>query len=190
MGEVYRWATGEAIAKIDKKADAEIIAGAGVDTTQPRKVYGLKSQATAFSALGSYTMPGVADVIKDAVLQAKKNGFTANVAFVAYDALPAIEGAKDANGNYLYNQLTGYLGQVKIVPSANLTAKQIFVADSSVCHIKRRPGYEFEVIRNGAKDGFDVYVRRAYQALIKAGDKGGAIWVADYSTAITAITKA
>lgn len=190
LGQVQSWATNEAVALIDAKADAEILAGAGADVTAPRKVYGLKGQVTAFSALGKYTRPTVADVILDAIMQIRKAGFIANVAFVSFDALPAIRGAKDANGNYLYNQQTGVLGQVTIVPSANLAAAQILVADSTRLRIKKRPVIEIELKRNAAKDGYDVYVRRAIQALVKKGDKGAGIWVNDSDAAITSITKA
>ena len=189
LGQVQSWATNEAVALIDAKADSEILSGAGADVTAPRKVYGLKGQVTAFSALGKYTRPTVADVILDAVLQIRKAGFIANVAFVSFDALPAIRGAKDANGNYLYNQQTGVLGQVAIVPSAKLTAAQILVADSTRLRIKKRPTIEIEIKRNAAKDGYDVYVRRAIQALVKKGDKGAGIWVNDSAAAITSITK-
>lgn len=189
FGQVADWVNNEAVAGIEAKADKEIIAGAGADGSAPRKIYGVKDQATAFAALGAYTMPTVADVIKDATLQIRKAGFTANLAIVSFDALPAIEGAKDANGNLMYNQITGYLEQTRIVPSAALEAKQIFVCDSTKVRIKRRPTIEVEIKRNAAKDGYDIYVRRAYQALIKKGDKGAAVWVADSSTAITAITK-
>ena len=189
LGQVQSWATNEAVALIDAKADGEILAGAGADVSAPRKVYGLKGQVTAFSALGKYTRPTVADVILDAVLQIRKAGFIANVAFVSFDALPAIRGAKDANGNYLYNQQTGVLGQVTIVPSAKLTAAQILVADSTRLRIKKRPTIEIELKRNAAKDGYDVYVRRAIQALVKKGDKGAGIWVNDSTAAITSITK-
>ena len=189
LGQVQSWATNEAVALIDAKADAEILAGAGADVSAPRKVYGIKGQVTAFSALGKYTRPTVADVILDATLQIRKAGFIANVAFVSFDALPAIRGAKDANGNYLYNQQTGVLGQVAIVPSANLTAAQMLVADSTKLRIKKRPVIEIELKRNAAKDGYDVYVRRAIQALVKKGDKGAGIWVNDSTAAITSITK-
>lgn len=189
LGQVQSWATNEAVALIDAKADSEILAGAGADVTAPRKVYGLKGQVTAFSALGKYTRPTVADVILDAVLQIRKAGFIANVAFVSFDALPAIRGAKDANGNYLYNQQTGVLGQVAIVPSSKLTAAQILVADSTRLRIKKRPTIEIELKRNAAKDGYDVYVRCAIQALVKKGDKGAGIWVNDSTAAITSITK-
>ena len=189
LGQVQSWATNEAVALIDAKADAEILAGAGADVSAPRKVYGIKGQVTAFSALGKYTRPTVADVILDATLQIRKAGFIANVAFVSFDALPAIRGAKDANGNYLYNQQTGVLGQVAIVPSANLTAAQMLVADSTKLRIKKRPVIEIEIKRNAAKDGYDVYVRRAIQALVKKGDKGAGIWVNDSTAAITSITK-
>ena len=189
LGQVQSWATNEAVALIDAKADGEILTGAGADVSAPRKVYGLKGQVTAFSALGKYTRPTVADVILDAVLQIRKAGFIANVAFVSFDALPAIRGAKDANGNYLYNQQTGVLGQVAIVPSAKLTAAQILVADSTRLRIKKRPTIEIEIKRNAAKDGYDVYVRRAIQALVKKGDKGAGIWVNDSTAAITSITK-
>ena len=44
LGQVQSWATNEAVALIDAKADSEILAGAGADVTAPRKVYGLKGQ--------------------------------------------------------------------------------------------------------------------------------------------------
>jgi Phage capsid family. len=188
LSEVYNWATNEAQAKIERKAETEVFKGAGADTTAPRKVYGIKGQAQAFKALGKYASANLADVIKDAILQAQKAGFVANAAYLPFDLLPTLQGLKDANGNYLYNQMTGYIGQVKVIPSVDLGATEAVVADTNAIKIKKRPVYELEIVRNAAKDGFDVYVRRAYQVVIKSGDKGGVIYVANTTTAITSIT--
>jgi HK97 family phage prohead protease len=189
MSEVAQWAQGEAIEFINDKVDAEVWNGAGAAGT-PRKVYGLKGQATAFAKVGTYEKATVADVILDAVAQAKKNGYTANVAIVPFGIEAELKGIKDVNGNYIYNQLTGMLAGVRILPSAAIGATEILVADSRCAKVLRRPSIEVEITRDADPDGWKVNVRKAVQTKVKAAHKLGLIYVADAETAKTAITKA
>ena len=187
---LYDWARNMGQRKLDEFADAEIANGTGADTSAAtkKKVYSLKSQATAFSALGTYASPTIADVLLDATAQAKKEGYNANVAFVSFADEASFRGIKDTTGHYLYNEATGMLGALRIVPSRQLSAGQVLVADSSVVRLKRRPVYELEIVRNAKQDGWDVYLRGAIQTLVKTPDKKGLIWIASLSAAITAIT--
>lgn len=187
---LYDWARNMGQRKLDEFADAEIFAGAGADTnaTTKKKVYGLKTQATAFSALATYASPTIADVLLDAIAQVKKEGYAANAAFVSFADEAAFRGLKDTTGHYLYNEATGMLGALRIIPSRQLTAGQVLVADTSVVKIKQRPTYELEIVRNAKQDGWDVYLRKAIQTLVKTPDKKGLIWIASLSAAITAIT--
>jgi HK97 family phage major capsid protein len=164
--------------------------GAGNDTNAKRKIYGLKSQATAFAKVGTYADAHVGDVIMDAVAQAKKNGYAANVAIVSFATEAELKGIKDKNGNYIYNQITGAFGPVRVLPSAVMGEGEILVADTRCAKILRRPSIEVEITRDADLDGWKVNVRKAAQTKVKTAHKKGLIYVADKAAAITAITKA
>ena len=188
MAEVYSWAQTEALEFINDKVDSEVWNGAG-SPSAPRKIFGLKGQATAFAKVASYADANVGDVIMDAVAQAKKNGFAANVAIVSFGTEAELKGLKDKNGNYIYNQLTGMFGQVRILPSAVVGEKEILVADSRCARVLRRPSIEVEITRDADLDGWKVNLRKSAQTKVKAAHKLGLIYVADKTAAITAISK-
>lgn len=189
---LYDWARNMGQRKLDEFADKEIFDGAGADTnaTTQKKVYGLKTQATAFAALGTVASPTIADVLANAVAQAKKEGYNANVAWVSYADEASFRGIKDTTGHYLYNEATGMLGALRVLPSRQLTAGQVLVADTSVIKVKQRPTYELEIVRNAKQDGWDVYLRKSIQTQVKTPDKKGLIWIASTATAISALTPA
>lgn len=189
---LYDWARNMGQRKLDEFADKEIFDGAGADTnaTTQKKVYGLKTQATAFAALGTVASPTIADVLANAVAQAKKEGYNANVAWVSYADEASFRGIKDTTGHYLYNEATGMLGALRIVPSRQLSAGEVLVADLSVIKVKQRPTYELEIVRNAKQDGWDVFLRKSIQTQVKTPDKKGLIWIASTATAISALTPA
>lgn len=196
--EVYNWARNTAQVKIINFADTQILAGLGADTADagtgasPDKVYGLKGVAQAFSATGAkYTDATVADLILDAQMQALAKGFNIDMAFVTYAIYAQIRGLKDANGHYLYNEVTGMLSGVRIIPSAKLTSASLdmLLVDSSIVRIKERPVWELEIVRNAAKDGWDVYLRKAVQVLVKGNDVYGVIKVASAATSLATINQ-
>ena len=189
MNEVATWAQTEAMEFINDKVDSEVWNGAGNDTNAKKKIYGLKNQATAFAKVGTYADAHVGDVIMDAVAQAKKNGYAANVAIVSFATEAELKGLKDKNGNYIYNQLTGMFGQVRILPSAVVGENEILVADSRCARVLRRPAIELEITRDADLDGWKVNVRKAAQTKVKTAHKLGLIYVADKTAAITAISK-
>ena len=190
MNVVAQWATNEAQEFINDKVEAEVYNGAGNDTNAKKKVYGIKGQATAFSKLASYENANVADVIADAVAQAKKGGFIANGAIVSFGTEAELKGIKDKNGTPIYNQYTGMLGSIRILPSAVVGENEIFVADSRCAKVLRRPSVEIEITRDADLDGWKVNVRKAVQTKVKKAHKKGIIYVADKNTAISAINKA
>ena len=190
MSVVAQWATNEAQEFINDKVEAEVYNGAGNDTNAKKKVYGIKGQATAFSKLASYENANVADVIADAVAQAKKGGFIANGAIVSFGTEAELKGIKDKNGTPIYNQYTGMLGSIRILPSAVVGENEIFVADSRCAKVLRRPSVEIEITRDADLDGWKVNVRKAVQTKVKKAHKKGIIYVADKNTAISAINKA
>ena len=187
MTEICNWAQTEAVEFINDKVDAEVWNGAGNDTNAKRKIYGLKNQATAFSKLATYTNANVGDVILDAVAQAKKNGYAANVAIVSFTTEAELKAVKDANGNYIYNQLTGMFGPVRVLPSATIGEAEILVADSRCARVLRRPSIEVEITRDADLDGWKVNVRKSAQTKVKEAHKKGLIYVADKATALAAI---
>lgn len=186
---VYNWARTTAYRKVLQKVDTEICAGNGSDASQPKHIYGLKGAATAFTATGAHygTTASIADVILDAQAQAQAAGFNIDKVFVTWAEMAQIRGLKDANGNYLYDQVTGILNGVQIIPTSKLSTGELLAVDSNAVRIKERPTYEIEVARNAQLDGWDVYVRKAVQNLVKEFDKPGVIYVASVATAITAI---
>lgn len=189
MSEIYAWAQGEGLEFINDKVDSEVWNGAGNDTNAKRKIYGLKSQATAFAKVGTYADATVGDVILDAVAQAKKNGYAANVAIVSFATEAELKGLKDKNDNYIYNQLTGMFGQVRILASAAIGENEILVADSRCAKVLRRPSIEVEITRDADLDGWKVNLRKSAQTKVKTAHKKGLIYVADKAAEVTAISK-
>ena len=158
--------------------------------SKPLHVYGIKtSGSTAFAATGAkYENATIADVILDAIAQAKANGYSANVAIVPTAIEAQIRGLKDKNGNYLFNQVTGMFGQVRVITSDQLAATEILVADTSCVEIIDRGDYEMELERVAGKDGWRVWLRKSLQVKVPAPEKKGIIYVANVTTAIAAIT--
>ena len=190
--QLYNYCVNEGVRMIEAKLDEEIWKGVGADSgvgTSPNKVYGLKSQATAFSALAAHAVASAnaADVIFDAADQIAKEGFHANVAFVTWAILRTIKSLKDADGNYIYNQITGMLNGIRILPSDRLSSGEILVADTNAASVFAGNSYELEFIRNGAYDAYDVWFRKAAQTKVPTPNKKGLIYVASVSTAITAL---
>lgn len=186
---IYQWARTRGIARILRKADSLIWLGDGDDTTKSTHVYGLKtSGSTAFAETGAkYKNATVADVILDAIAQAKKNGFSANVAIVPFNIEAQLRGIKDKNGNYLFNQVTGMLGSVRIVTSDQLSATEILVADTSCVEIIDRGEYEMELERIASKDGWIVWLRKSFQVKVPTAEKKGVIYVGNVTTALAAL---
>lgn len=187
--QLFNYCVNEGSLMVDAKIDAEVCAGAGHDTNYPNKVYGLKGQATAFSALAASAIKGatVADVILDAADQIKKEGFNANAAFLTWALYRQLKNLKDDVGNYIFDKLTGMLDGIKIYPTSRLSSGEILVADSSCVEIYGGNSFELEFDRNASVDGYNVYFRKAVQVKVPAAKKKGLIYVASASTAIAAL---
>ena len=192
MTEIYNWAQNEAVEFINDKVDSEVWNGAGADTSAAtkKKIYGLKSQATAFSKVATYANATIGDVVLDAVAQAKKNGYTANVVICSFGTEAELKAVKDTTGNYLYNQLTGMFGPVRVLPSAAVADAEILVADSRCAKVLRRPSIEVEITRDADLDGWKVNVRKSAQTKVKAAHKKGLIYIANKATALSSIKPA
>ena len=190
LQQIYNYCVNEGVRLIEDKLDAEIAGGAGSDATYPYKIYGIKGAATAFSALaaGAVTAANVADVILDAADQVAKNGFTPNVAFLTWADYRKLRNLKDSTGNYLFDQVNGILGGLRVYPTAHLSAGEVIVADSTCVEIYAGNSYELEFDRNAAYDGYNVYFRKAAQVKIPAAKAKGVIYVASVTTAIAALT--
>ena len=186
---LYDFCVAEGQRIILKDIDAKVWNGAGSDASKPKEIYGIKGGATAFAKLGTYANANVGDVIIDAIAQVQKAGFRADVAIVSYGTLAELRGVKNTAGDYLYNQLTGMFGQVKVYPSDQLTDKEVLVADSYCAEIVIAPLYELEFSRQASTDSWRVDLRRHAQVKNPTSKKGGIVYVADTAAAITAITK-
>jgi len=188
---LYDWARNKAQEKMREFANAEIYGGAGADTnsTTQKKIYGLKSQATAFSGVGTYQDATIADLVKDAKIQAAKYGYNLNVAFLSWADYATLNGLKDANGRSIWDDREEVTIQgVRIIPSGVVSSGDMLLADTSAVSIKERPTYELEIVRNAKLDGWDVYLRKGLQVLVKTADKKGLIFIDAISTELAAIT--
>ena len=186
--ELVNFCINEGQVLIMNDLDTKIWSGEGNDTDKQKEIYGIKASATAFSGLATYKNATVADVIFDAVAQARKNGYVANAAIVSYVTEQEIRGIKDNNDRYMYNEVTGMLGQVRIVPSEKLSADEILVADSRCAEPFVGSTYELEITRKAETDSWRVDFRRLAQVKIPTPKKGGLIYVANKAEAITAVT--
>lgn len=187
--QLYNYCVNEGVRMIENKLDAEIAAGAGVDVTYPNKIYGLVSQATAFSAIASHAVDDatVADVILDAAAQIAKEGFNANAAFLGWADYRALQSVKDANGNYIFDQVRSLLAGIRVYPTTRLSSGALLVADTNAAEVYAGNGFELEFIRNGAYDAYDVYFRKAAQTKVPTANKKGLIYASSISTAIAAL---
>ena len=112
------------------------------------------------------------------------------MAIVSYGTLAKLRGVKNAQGNYLYNELTGMFGQVTVYPSDQLTDTELLVADSYCAEIIFAPLYELEFSRQASTDSWRVDLRRHVQVKLPTAKKNGVVYVANVSTAITSISEA
>ena len=190
---LYDWARGKAQDKLREFANKEIYSGAGADTnsTTKKKIYGLKSQATAFSGIGTYQDATIADLIKDAKLQAAKYGYNLNVAFMSWGDYATLNGLKDANGRSIWDDREEVTIQgVRIFPDANISSGDMLLADTAAVQIKIRPVYELEIVRNAKLDGWDVYLRGSLQTLVPSADQKGLIFIDAISTELASVNTA
>lgn len=188
--QLYNYCVNEGQRMILNKLDTEVWSGLGADSgagTSPDKIYGLKSQATAFSGLGKYQDATIADVLIDAAAQIAKEGFNANVAFVTWADYASLRGIKDAAGNYIFDQARSMLAGLTIYPTGKLGPTEAFVASTTCAEIIAGNSYELEFIRNGVYDAYDVFFRRAAQTKVTTPNKKGLIYVANTTTAKSAI---
>lgn len=189
---LYDYCVNEGQRLLEAKFDNEVFNGDGSDSSHPTDVYGLKGAATAFSALNASNVVDAneADVIADAAMQIAKEGFNANVAFVTWAEFAAIKALKDQNGNYLYNQLTGVLNGIRILPSTRLSSGEMLIADTAAASVYGGGNsYELEIIRNGAYDANDVYFRKRCQVKVATSSAKGLIYVSNVATAKAALHK-
>lgn len=194
--QLYNYCIGEGQRMINAKLDEEIWKGLGNDTANvstgasPDKIYGIKHYATAFSALSAYEDAGYADVLFDAAMQAAKEGYNANAAFVTWAEYAALINAKDKNGNRLFNAATQMLGSLRLYPTTRMSSKEALVADTYCAEPTAGNSFELEFIRNGAYDAYDVYFRRAAQVKITTPGAKGLIYIDNIDTAKAAINVA
>lgn len=192
--EVYNWARTTAQRKILAKVDTEIVSGLGADSgagTSTKKIYGLVTNAAChvdWTATGAkYKDATIADVILDGIAQAEAHGYTINRVYVTWAEKAQLDGLKNNNGDYIGRAVP--LNGITIVPTSKLSAGEILLVETGVVRIKERPTWELEIVRNAQLDGWDVYVRKAVQTLVKSNDKYGVIYVEDFEDAIEDITE-
>lgn len=187
---LYDFCVSEGERLILSDLDEKVWTGDGSDASNPTHIYGIKNVATAFAKLGEYDNPTQADVIADAVAQIRKAGYAANVAIVSYGTEATLKGSKDKNGNYIYDAVRGAIGQVTIIPSDKMADGEVLVADNTCADIFLANFYELEFSRKASHDAWRVDFRRRGQVKVTGPKAKGLVYVADFGTAIEAITKA
>lgn len=191
LATIVAWAKNEGVRNMLSKVDTEIINGDGDETASNKHISGLKTQgSTAFAKFTQYPEPTIAEVLFDAAKQAQKKGFFANMAFVSMEIEAQLQTLKDKNGNFIYNQVTGMLGQLRIIASSKLTEKEAYVLDSNCVSVYEKGAYEMELVRDADIDGYIFHLRGHFQVKVSTEDKKGVIYIADVTTALTEITKA
>ena len=139
--------------------------------------------------MGTYQDATIADLVKDAKIQAKKYGYNLNVAFLSWADYATLNGLKDANGRSIWDDREELTIQgVRIIPSGNVSSGDMLLADTSAVTIKERPVYELEIVRNAKLDGWDVYLRKSLQTIVKDADKKGLIFIDAISTELASVT--
>lgn len=187
---LYDWCINEARRAVENKFDYELFNGAGDDSTYPTKIYGMKGNATAFSAPYAVKFANIADVIKAAAHQIASNGFNANVAFVTYAEYGKLRALKDETGRYLFDDVTRMLDNIRVFPTTHLSADEVIVLDSSVYKPYAGNSYEIEGVRDADTDKWKFYFRKRAQAKFTTPGKLGMVYVSDIDTAIAALAEA
>lgn len=188
--DLVNFVVNEAQALILADVDEKVWTGIGDAETHANEIWGIKAAATEFAGLATYEKANIADVIHDGIAQVKKGGYVANVVILSFKAEAELKGIKDVNGNYVYNQTTGMLGQVRVMTSAKVADAEMLIADNSCAKIYLGATLEVEFSRKAENDAWRVDVRKLAQVKVPTPCKKGLIKVANYTTAIADITKA
>lgn len=167
--------------------DEKVWNGDGSDGVNPTHVYGIKNVATPFAKLGTYANAHEGDVIIDAIKQIRKAKFAANVVIMSYATEATLEGLKDSSGNYIYDKVSGKMGQVMVLPTEAMEEGEMLIADSRCADVFVANFYELEFSRKATTDSWRVDFRRRAQTKTPTPKAKGLIYVADVKTAIEAI---
>lgn len=184
---LYDWCINEARRAVENKFDYELFNGAGDDSTYPTKIYGIKANATAFSAPYTVKFANVADVIKAAAHQIAAEGFNADTAFVTYADYGKLRALKAEDGRYLFDDASRMLDNIRIFPTTHISAGELIVLDSSVFQPYAGNSYEIEGVRDADTDKWKFYFRKRAQAKFTTPGKKGMVYVSSVSTAIAAL---
>ena len=106
---------------------------------------------------------------------------------MSFDVEAALRGLKNAIGGLLYNEYTGMMGGLRIVPTARLSSGKAIVLDTNCVEVYGGNSYELEFQRNPLYDAYDVYFRKAAQVKVAATRKAGIQYIAAMATSIAAL---
>lgn len=184
--ELVSWATTEGMEAIRYRLNGFLDTGIGADGgANATKIYGLKTTGvTAFSAAlsglaGKVENPNIADIVKAAIVQIKKQGkgrFIPTHVVMSIDDLAILDTMKDTNGQPLV--IRGYDGTPRlhgltVVEDIERTQGEGYVVTQRTLQLKEKRGFSVEIERNADKDGYTFYIRWRGQALIRDIDKMG-----------------
>ena len=194
---VFRdWAENEAHAALLNKLDSEILAGEGADTNSStkKKIYGLKTHATAWDALADHILDAnanYADAIFNACEQISNAGYNPDVAFVSPVVYFKLRCLKDTSGNYILDRATDVLVSdsrtVKVVKALKLTNNEFLVMDLTCCKPYAGNSFEVEGVRDADYDRWKFFFRICAQNKIKTDWTKGIIYCADADNAVKAL---
>lgn len=190
------WAQNEAYDALLEKLNAEIWAGAGADTSSStkKKIYGIKTHATAWDAIADHILDenaNYADAIFNACEQVSNAGYMPDVAVVSPVVYFKLRCLKDKQGNYILDRQTDVLVSdsrtVRVIKGQELTGTEFVVMDLSCCKPYAGNSFEFEGVRDPDYDRWKFFFRLCGQNKIKTDWKKGLVYCSDADTAVAAL---
>lgn len=190
------WAQNEAYDALLEKFNSEIWAGAGADTSSStkKKIYGIKTHATAWDALADHILDenaNYADAIFNACEQISNAGYTPDVAVVSPVVYFKLRSLKDKQGNYILDRQTDVLVSdsrtVRVIKAQELTNNEFVVMDLSCCKPYAGNSFEFEGVRDPEYDRWKFFFRLCGQNKIKTDWKKGLVYCDDADDAVEAL---
>jgi len=177
--------------------DGEAYDGDGSDGVNPKHIYGIKGQATAFNATtagvaASVDSANIGDLVDAMVLQAEKENFrNTNIIWMNPSDFFKFRTTKDADGNYLFvSDVNGQysIRGIRVVRSNRVTAGDMLSADTTKLQYwsKRQPEIKFSQM-NGTDFVDDAWTAVFFvrsQVVVETPDQKSLIFVDDIDTAI------
>ena len=178
-------------------ADGKMWDGDGNDTTQPKHIYGIKTNGvTAFDAdlVPDVDNANIADLIDACVTQIKLSHYAANAVWVSPALAFKIRRMKDKDGQYIVKELvtgeTVISGNLKLIETEVLTNNEMLVGNTNAIQfwIKRNFILKFGQFGDGVEtDTYKSVLFARVQSVVEDEDKKALVYVSDVTSSVAAI---